>query len=141
MFASPGEMRVEARRNGVRVAHALATWNENVEDILKTSMRHSAPLPADRRPVEIPADLVPPAESVSVCDRVDEEELHSFEELRAPSQPKTPPPSSSRLNRPRSTASRDSSEARDVSEASSSNSPRESFANPRHTIVKFQLFS
>jgi hypothetical protein len=146
MFASPGEMRVEARRHGVRVALPLVRWNESLEDIFKT--KRPSPTPVDHRPLEIadrvssasPGAKTEPAVSRSEPDA--QEDLLSTHDLRPPSQPTTPLPSRSSRARPIiSREERNRNGEREDSSSAPSNPSKDSFVSTRHTLIKFQLFS
>jgi hypothetical protein len=140
MFASPGEMRVEARRHGIRVNLPKASWNENVDEILKKTGALPRKLVVERVPSP---PVVKPEISLTLAENT---EQNNSEDLRVPSpiQAETECSTPRRPNRPRSSASRQSSELRGAmptTPPAASEASRDSFVNTRQTIVKFQLFS
>jgi hypothetical protein len=144
MFASPGEMRVEARRLGVRVNLPQASWSDNVDDILKKSGALPRKLIVERPPSPVTDPSLLEIEKNS-------DDIRAPSPIQAEAERSTP----QRPNRPRSSGSRQSSELRggvssgprastddEMSTAGRGAGPRrDSFVNTRQTIVKFQLFS
>lgn len=121
MFASPGEMRVEARRHAVRVQSSKASWNENIEDVLK----HNGVL--THKTVSSPHHQNTNDGNDQFQDFVSEEDRMPSPIVEDHSRPV------SRPTPPRSSASRKSHEIR--------NGLGIEGQNTRQTIVKFQLFT
>lgn len=131
MFASPGEMRVEARRHGLRVRISKNSWNENIEEILKNNGTLNRKKIADTHQQHSPRDdpnQYPTSES-------NDQNVATYE-VRIPSpilQDSEAPLPCSRPSLPRSSASQRSHEIR--------NGLLNESVNTRQSILKFQLFS